>query len=87
MRPDRTGQRHAIAEKICMMRSVLFYPIYHDDDCVRIPKWPFPVAMCRHVDLPSSLAAVRISAGETPSLDARLDSVSFRSASSPARAK
>lgn len=52
-----------------------------------IPRWPLPVAICRHVDLPSSFAAVMISAGETLSRDDSVASDSFRSATSPARAK
>lgn len=52
-----------------------------------VPMLPLPVAMWRHVDFPSSLAAVMISAGETPSRDDSVASDSFRSATSPARAK
>ena len=52
-----------------------------------LPKLPLPVAMWRHVDLPPSRAAIMISAGDTPSRDDSVASDSFRSATSPARAK
>lgn len=52
-----------------------------------LPKCPFPVAICIHVDFPSSLACKSISASLTPSRVASVERSSVSSVASPARAK